>query len=154
MIPIFREIREQMYEMWYFQEIESSIITPKYFMWYILLACMYDGLLLLRRFWLPSVTSSFCVTQWALYISGVRSSGHRVKPNMAAMEALSYVGFSPTTRDFYYSFEYDTYLISHQTIFRELETIATTLSRQHNVAQSIDGKNNESRTRNVDKPQG
>ena len=36
-----------------------------------------------------------------IYIYGVRSSGHRlgknlkVKPNMAGMEALSYVGFSP-----------------------------------------------------------
>ena len=34
----------------------------------------------------------FRFNQWAPYISGVRSSGHRVKPNMAAMEALSYVG--------------------------------------------------------------
>ena len=25
-----------------------------------------------------------CIEQWALYISGVRSSGHQVKPNMAA----------------------------------------------------------------------
>ena len=30
-----------------------------------------------------------------IHISGVRFSGHRVKPNMAAMEAMSYVGFSP-----------------------------------------------------------
>ena len=46
-----------------------------------------------------------CSSQWALYIyiSGVRSSGHRVKPNMAAMEALSYVGFSLPTRSFMYT---------------------------------------------------
>ena len=43
------------------------------------------------------------LSQWALYISGVRSSGHRVKPNMAAMEALSYVGFNPPTRSFMFT---------------------------------------------------
>ena len=32
-----------------------------------------------------------CTRQWALYISGVRFSGHRVKPNMAANGALTYV---------------------------------------------------------------
>ena len=42
-------------------------------------------------------------TQWAVYISGVRSSGHRVKPDMAAMEALSYVGFSPPTLSFMFT---------------------------------------------------
>ena len=39
----------------------------------------------------------------SIYISGVRSSGHRLKPNMAAMEALSYVGFSLPTRSFMYT---------------------------------------------------
>ena len=42
-------------------------------------------------------------TQWAVYISGVRSSSHRVKPNMAAIEALSYVGFSPPTLSFMFT---------------------------------------------------
>ena len=49
------------------------------------------------------VKSGIRLDQWALYISGVRSSGHRVKPNMAAMEALSYVGFSPPTRSFMFT---------------------------------------------------
>ena len=35
------------------------------------------------------------LAQWAQNISEVGSSGHQVKPNMAAMEALSYIGFSP-----------------------------------------------------------
>ena len=39
----------------------------------------------------------------SIYISGVRSSGHRVKPNMAAMEALSYVVFSSLTRSFMFT---------------------------------------------------
>ena len=38
-------------------------------------------------------------SELSLYIYGVRSSGHptgqKVKPNMADMEALSYVGSSP-----------------------------------------------------------
>ena len=33
----------------------------------------------------------------------VRSSGHQVKPNMAAMEALSYVGLSLPTRSFMFT---------------------------------------------------
>ena len=41
--------------------------------------------------------------QWALYIYGVRSSGHRVKPNMAANWALSYVSTSLLTRSFMFT---------------------------------------------------
>ena len=45
-----------------------------------------------------------------IYIYGVRSSGHptgqKVKPNMADMEALSYVGFVPL-RKFYYTRKYE-----------------------------------------------
>ena len=41
------------------------------------------------------------------YIYGVRSSGHptgqKVKPNMADMEALSYVGFSPPAQFLLYT---------------------------------------------------
>ena len=36
-------------------------------------------------------------------ISGVSSSGHRVKPNMAAMEALSYICFSPPTQSYMFT---------------------------------------------------
>ena len=42
-----------------------------------------------------------------IYIYGVRSSGHptgqKVKPNMADMEALSYVGFSPPAQFLLYT---------------------------------------------------
>ena len=43
------------------------------------------------------------VNQWALYISGVRTSGHGVKPKMAAM---SYVGSSTPTRSFMFTCNY------------------------------------------------
>ena len=53
------------------------------------------GLYVTRKYERPrrgtDVTS---VSSLSLYISGVRSSRHRVKANMAAMKALSYVGFS------------------------------------------------------------
>ena len=55
-------------------------------------------------FTLPIILCKYAYwTQWALYISGVRSSGHRVKPNMAALEVQSYVGFSPPARSFMFT---------------------------------------------------
>ena len=54
--------------------------------------------------WMTTATRMLCqypsANQWALYISGVRSSCHRAKPSMAANGALSYVSLSLPTRSF------------------------------------------------------
>ena len=44
-----------------------------------------------------------CVDQWALYTSGVRSSGHRVKPNMADNGGPNLRRLSLPTRSFMFT---------------------------------------------------
>ena len=51
----------------------------------------------------PSPADKTCRYQWALYLEWVLQTCHRVKPNMAAMEALNYIGFSPPTRSFMFT---------------------------------------------------
>ena len=63
------------------------------------LACSQARLLVEKIVWVFCGHNAVSSIYIYIYIYGVRSSGHptgqKVKPNMADMEALSYVGFSP-----------------------------------------------------------